>query len=340
MKRRSQVLAALFVSVVGWCGVLALAPAAMAEGPALTLKVTTLDLENDVLTEPLKWWMKTVTERTNGRVQFQPFWGQSLVPLARTLSAVKGGIADVGYFVTATLSGEEKDFSILEIHGALPTDERYREAWRAIEPVIAKILDRHNTVMMWPRRPPKAPISCKSKFLTQASDYKGLKVRAAGRWEIASINRMGATGFAIPVADTYTALQRGTVDCIYLIYPLVWALKLYEVAPNVTRVDDSASFNFIGMSKEKWTQISEADRKVIQEISAGAMTREMETLKRREESLIEDLTKVGVKFHTPSAAELKRISDAVKPLWQEVRQAVGPDGRKLADLLEPFQARP
>jgi hypothetical protein len=32
-------------------------------------------------------------------VQFQPFWGQSLVPLPRTMSAVKSGIADAGFFV-------------------------------------------------------------------------------------------------------------------------------------------------------------------------------------------------------------------------------------------------
>ena len=336
MKRLAAVLVALVVTLTVGRGPLAPVQVAMAAGP---LKLATLDLEHDVLSEPLRWWMKSVAERTGDRVQFQPFWGQSLIPLGRTMSAVKSGIADAGFFVTALLSGEEKDFSILEIHGALPTDERYLQAWRAIEPVITKILDRHNAVMMWPRRSPKAPIACKNKFLTQAADYKGLKVRAAGRWEIASINRMGATGFAIPPAETYTALQRGTVDCTYHIYPILWALKLYEVAPYVTRIDDSASFNFIGMNKERWNQISEADRKVIQQISQEALEREMDTLKRREESIIEDLAKAGVKFHTPSPAEHRRVSEAVKPLLQEVRQTMGPDGQKLAELLEPFQAR-
>jgi TRAP-type C4-dicarboxylate transport system substrate-binding protein len=311
----------------------------LAPAPALTLKLTTLDLEHDPLSEPLKWWMKTVSERTANRVQFQPFWGQSLVPLPRTMSAVKSGIADAGYFVTATLSGEEKDFAILEVHGALPTDERYAQAWLAIEPVMTRILDRHDVVLMWPRRSPKAPIACKQKFLKEATDYRGLKVRAAGRWEIASINKMGASGFAIPPAETYTALQRGTVDCTYHIYPLLWALKLYEVAPHVTRIDDSASFNFIGVNKRTWSQIGEADRTAILEISRDAMRREMDTLKRREETIIEDLAKQGVQFFTPPPAELKRITEAVKPLWQEARQAMGPDGQKLADLLEPFQVR-
>lgn len=326
-------LAALLVLLAVW-------HAPLASAPAAGLKLTTLDLEQDVLSEPLKWWMKIVAERTGNRVQFQPFWGQSLVPLPRTMAAVKSGIADAGYFVTAVLSGEEKDFAILEVHGALPTDERYAQAWQAIEPVITKILDRHDVVLMWPRRSPKAPIACKQKFLKEAADYRGLKIRAAGRWEIASIGKMGGAGFAIPPAETYTALQRGTVDCTYHIYPLLWALKLYEVAPYVTRIDDSASFNFIGMNKQKWNQISEADRKAIQEVSREAMRREMDALKQREETLIEDLGKRGVKFFTPPPAELKRIGDAVRPVWQEARQAMGPDGQKLAELLERFQVRP
>jgi TRAP-type C4-dicarboxylate transport system substrate-binding protein len=301
------------------------------------LKLTTLDRENDVLSEPLIWWMKTVAERTNNRVQFQPFWSQSLVPVTRTMSAVKSGIADAGYFVTALLSSEERDFSVLELDGALPTDERYVDAWRAIEPIIDKILERNGVVMMYPRRSPKATIACKTKHLTQASDYKGMKIRAAGRWESAGITRWGAAAFAIPPAETYTALQRGTVDCTYHIYPILWAFKLHEVAPYITRLDTSASFNFIGMSREKWNQLSEADRRTIREVSVQAMRREMVALKAREETIIGDMEKAGAKFHTPSPAEKKRLHDAIKPLWQEVRKAMGPDGVKLADILEPMQ---
>jgi TRAP-type C4-dicarboxylate transport system substrate-binding protein len=322
----------IFALVAGW----ALALSAAAQNP-MVLKVTTLDRENDVLSEPLIWWMKTVAERTNNRVTFQPFWSQSLVPVTRTMSAVKSGIADAGYFVTALLSSEERDFAVLELDGALPTDERYVDAWKAIEPTITKILERNGAVMMYPRRSPKVSIACKTKHLTQASDYKGMKIRAAGRWESAGITRWGAAAFAIPPAETYTALQRGTVDCTYHIYTILWAFKLYEVAPYITRLDNSSSFNFIGMSREKWNQISEADRRAIGEVSAQAMRREMDALKVREETIIVDMEKAGAKFHTPSPAEKKRLHDAIKPLWQEVRKVMGPDGVKLADILEPMQ---
>ena len=155
----------------------------------------------------------------------------------RTMSAVKSGIADAGYFVSALLSSEEKDFAPFDIDGALPTDATYLDVWPKVEPLVAKILDRHGVEVMWPRRSAKVVISCKNKFLTQASDYAGMKIRAAGRWESATITRWGAAPYAIPPADTYTALQSGTVDCTYHIYSQVWALKLFEVAPYVTQTE-------------------------------------------------------------------------------------------------------
>jgi hypothetical protein len=95
------------------------------------------------------------------------------VSAPRTMSAVKSGIADVGFFVSNLLSTEEKDFAPFDIDGALPTDATYLQTWQKIEPVVARILDRHGVEMMWPRRSAKVAISCKNKFLTQASDYAG-----------------------------------------------------------------------------------------------------------------------------------------------------------------------
>ena len=331
MMRPSRILAMLLLAwVVG-----SASPAA-----AETFKVTTLDRDNDVLTEPLKWWMRTIAERTAQRVHLEPFWAESLVPLARTMSAVQSGIADVGWFVTPILSGQEKDFSILTVPGSIPADgARFLQAWQAIKPVMGSILDRHGVVMLWPRPSPKVPLACKSKFLTQASDYAGVKVRAAGQWQIAAVTRWGASAFPIAPAETYTALQRGTVDCTYHIYPVLWSLKLYEVAPYITRIDFAGGFTFMGMNREKWNRLAEADRQVIEEASREATRREIETLKQREEGLIEDMKKAGAKVHVPAAAERKRLSDAVKPLWQEVRKVMGPDGQKLADLLEPFETQ-
>jgi TRAP-type transport system periplasmic protein len=266
-----------------------LATPAAAQG--VTWKLTTLDRENEITSHPLVWWMKTIGERTNKRVEIQPYWSQSLVSAPRTMSAVKSGIADVGYFVSNLLSTEEKDFAPFDIDGALPTDATYLQTWQKIEPVVARILDRHGVEMMWPRRSAKVAISCKNKFLTQASDYAGVKIRAAGRWESASITRWGAAPFSIPPADTYTALQSGTVDCTYHIYTLVWALKLFEVAPYITQIDDSAAFTFMAVNKAKWNQISEADRATIKQVSDEAMKREVEVLATREISIIEDIAK-------------------------------------------------
>jgi TRAP-type C4-dicarboxylate transport system substrate-binding protein len=331
MHRSTSLLSAF---TLGLAAALALPPAASAE---VTLKMTTLDREQEITSQPLIWWMNTVAEKTQGRVKFQPYWSQSLVPAPRTMSAVKSGIADVGYMVSPLIGQEEKDFAPLDIDGALPTDARFEQAWHAIEPAITKILGKHGLVMAWPRRSPKVVIACKNKFLTKASDYAGTKIRSGGRWESKAVTSWGATAFAIPPSDTYTALQSGTVDCTYHVYPVVWAFKFYEVAPYITQLDDSAAFTFMGMNKGKWNQISADDRKIIGEISNEALLREIDVVGRRESGIVEDMKKLGVKFHQPSPEEHKRLVDAVKPLWTEVRKAVGPNGVELVDALQKLQ---
>jgi len=321
--------------VLFWWAAVVAVPAA-----AETYKLATLDRENDVLSEPIRWWMQNVADRTSQRVQIQPFWAESLVPIARTMSAVQSGIADLGHFVTPVLAGQEKDFAILTVPGSIPTDgAQFLKAWEAMKPIMGRILDRHGVVALWPRPPAKVPLACKTKLLTQASDYKDLKVRAAGRWQIEAVTRWGGSAINVAMAETYTAVQRGTVDCTYHIYPLLWSLKLYEVAPFITRTDFAGGFLFIGMNKDKWNRLSAADRQVIEELSRQATVREIEALKQREEGIVQDMQKAGAKVHVPSAAERKRLSDAVKPLWQEVRQSMGPDGVQMADVLEPLQAR-
>lgn len=331
MKRHSTfLLSALFV-----CAVTSASPAG-----AEVYKLATLDRENDVLSEPIRWWMQSVAARTSQRVQIEPFWAESLVPIARTMSAVQSGISDFGHFVTPVLAGQEKDFAILTVPGSIPTDGvQFMKAWEAMKPIMGRILDRHGIVALWPRPPAKVPIACKSRFLTQASDYKDLKVRAAGRWQIEAVTRWGGSAINVAMAETYTAVQRGTVDCTYHIYPLLWSLKLYEVAPYITRTDFAGGFLFIGMNKDKWNRLSADDRRVIEELSRQATLREIETLKQREEGIVEDMQKAGAKVHVPSPSERKRLNDAVKPLWEEVRKTMGPDGVQMADVLEPLQAQ-
>jgi TRAP-type transport system periplasmic protein len=334
MRIRTSTITLILFAAAAMIGVLAIRSAAAEH---VTLKLTTLDRQNDATTEALNWWIKTISEQTNGRIQIQPYWSQSLVSAPRTMSAVQSGIADVGFFVSSLVSIQEKDFAPLDIDGALPTDASYLQTWQKIKPIVDKILDRDGIEMLWPRRSVKVAIACKTKFLKQASDYTGMKIRAAGRWESATITRWGAAPFSISPADTYTALESGTVDCTYHIYTQLWALKLFEVAPYITQIDDSSAFGFIGMNKGKWNQISEADRATIRRISDDAMKLEVEVMAKRENNIIEDMGKAGAKFYRPSPEERKRLSNAVRPLWAEVRKSVGPDGVALADMLEPHQ---
>ena len=73
-----------------------------------------------------------------------------------------------------------------------------------------------------------------AKLLTSVADFKGKRLRALGGMGAAA-RLIGATPSTMPASETYTALQRGTVDAIGFPYSYTFAsYKLDEVADWVT----------------------------------------------------------------------------------------------------------
>ena len=64
---RGRFAAISMALVVNATAVLFAVPPAAAQN--VTLKLTTLDRENEITSQPLIWWMKTIGERTNKRAK-------------------------------------------------------------------------------------------------------------------------------------------------------------------------------------------------------------------------------------------------------------------------------
>ena len=74
----------------------------------------------------------------------------------------------------------------------------------------------------------------KGKPPSSVADFKGRRLRALGGMGRAA-ELLGATPSTMPAGETYTALQRGTVDAIGFPYTYAFAaFKLDEVADRVT----------------------------------------------------------------------------------------------------------
>lgn len=305
----------------------------------MTLQATTVLPEADFSSEILKRWMDTVTKDTDGRIKFRAHWSGSLVG-PKMIDGMQDGTVDVVLAVSAYASGNIIDLAVLDIPFSLPMSRDALEKFNnEVLPIIDTIYAREGSraVSAPPMFLPDALI-CKDRFAGNAAAWDGVRIRSAGRWQAETVKRWGGSPVVLGLADLYTGLDRGTVDCSLMIYNAIGSLKLYEVAPQITRIDHSISFGTINVSNLVWDKLSEADRKVMRDAGLEAMTWGFDLWQRKYHESVEQLPGKGVTFCVPSDAEFDRlVTGADGVIESELKGKTGPEGAKLIAIVEKYR---
>lgn len=117
-----------------------------------------------------------------------------------------------------------------------------------------------------------------NRAVYDVSDLKGLKIRtAASETALRLWKHFGALPQQIAYADLYMALKTGVVDAQENGALVVASVKFYEVQKYYIRTDYIRDIETFYMSMALWSELSEADRKLIVKASeeAGAYETEL-----------------------------------------------------------------
>ncbi|MBW2064830.1 MAG: TRAP transporter substrate-binding protein [Deltaproteobacteria bacterium] len=279
-----------------------------------------------------------VQEKTNGRVVFKYFYGTSLIKKPQFVDAVARGIADISTGPVSFVTGKIPELSIFEIYGAYRLD-KFLEMQEAVMPTMIELFEKKGVHPLFIQYSGSCIFPHKRKFLKRPDDWKGEKMRLAGRWQSTLGKKWGASPIFLPPAELYLALQRGVIDGYMLIWDIVYGLKLYEVAPYIVDTGFSNNAEVVTMNLKKWRSLTKEDRDIfLQGIKDIKPWTYRETLKYYD-FLRKDIISKGGKIHklTPEAKSLY-LKDAFA-LYPEVRKVAGTIGNKFIDILEPHRDR-
>ncbi len=304
---------------------------------AVNLKLAAFYPETDAFAEGVKVWIKSVSDKTGGRVQITPYWAGSLVSLADSFDAVREGSADIANVVAAAHSGKIPDLSAWEPVGAYPVGDKYLAALDKTDPVMKAIFDEQKIVFLWQQFSPGVVIITKTKHVKGPDDYKGLKVRAAGRWQSSQMKALGASPVALDPGEQYMAIQTGTVDGALSVNNLVLSLKLDEVAPYITEYGMAVNLTTYAMNKGAWDKLSDADKKAIQEASSAAERAVVPGLMDFQAKAVKTLEGKGAKIYNLTPQEQAAFYKGTEAMWNEMRGAVGANGKQLMDILAQYR---
>lgn len=186
--------------------------------------------------EALNLFLEEVKKHTNGEVQIDVFWAESLLKGREILKGVQDGIVDIGFINTAYYPGQLVVNSSIAIFPRGPVQYNYvfEVNTRIIEEIpefIDELQDFNQKLLYYYPSTPMA-VACKEP-IESLEDFKGKRIRAPGSWFLMQLEDAGAVPVSVPWGDTYMALQTGTIDGVYTGLESLHRAKLEEVAPNI-----------------------------------------------------------------------------------------------------------
>lgn len=276
------------------------------------------------------WLGEELDKRTAGQVKLDvvslPELGLTGFELVRVIRA---GLVDIGDIILAYVAGDVPVIEGVDLPGLFPDLDASVKAHVSFMAAIKKHEDKLGGVVLggylWPgqyifsRRPVRSP-----------ADLKGLKIRVYGTAQTEFARALGMEPVSIAFAETYMALERGTVDAaITGTYP-GFALKFYEVTKYLVDVNHGPVGGAFVVSKRTWDRLSPELRATLTKLGEEFSERGWEIGRRTTKEGLDKNREKGMEIIpiTPAMAAATRetVTKVVIPSW--IKRA-GPDGKAI-----------
>ena len=286
-------------------------------------------------------WTQSVEKRTNGRVQFEL---TSLPELglggAETIRLLKTGVVDITETYGGYVAGELPLIEILEMPGIFPDPETAKKAILAWKPTEAKILDeKANAVLLAMALYPDQALFSK-KPLRKLEDFKGLKTRVHSVALSSLVAGLGGEPLTVAFAETYTALERGTLDAAISGTKPGFGLRWYEVSKYLVGPISMRPHVALAINKDTWKRLPSDIQSIMREEAEKLVeSKAFEAIEAWNKEGIEKSVEKGME-HLPFSPELQAkikelLRTKVVPEW--VKRAGGAEASRLFnDIIAPL----
>jgi len=321
------------------CAALVLVAVLAVAGPAaaIDLRYSIFHTKADAFAIAEDKWMEAVTKRTGGRIKFRPAYAGSLFTLTEAFDAVQTGAVEVALVAVSVLSGKIPDVSPFEPLGAYSEGPRFAEMMREAEPILESIFTQHKVVYLWSQGAPSVINVCRNKHTKVPQDYKGLKLRAAGKWQSFQMRALGASPIVLDPGSQYQALQTGTIDCALAVNNLALSFKLHEPAKFITQYGMPVNLSITIMNPKVFEGLSADDRKTLREVSREITLGSMLPMMEAQNAAAAKMKEQGANHYYLTEQERKIFQETSRGVYDEIRKTVGEPGRKLLDILGRYR---
>ncbi len=294
--------------------------------------------DRDFYADYVRLWASEIEKRTEGRVKFKLHFSGALVAAKETVNAVRTGAAGGGTTSASFVSALARPVSYFEALFWVPGDPQIAlDTIHKLQDPTRKLMEARGLKLMFNFPSAGLVSNCSNGHIKAPSDWKGKKVRSAGRWQGIQLAAVGASAVALDPGEVYVALQQKTVDCILFLANLTLSSKVYEVAPHITYWRDGANSSMYYLNMAQWNKISPADQKIMQQVSDEVLAAGTMKMAAQQDEALKELEKAGAKVYRATPEEISAMRKAMSPVYAELEKFTGAEGKPFADAILPLQ---
>ncbi len=279
-----------------------------------------------------KWqWLETeLPKRTNGRLRLEintiPELGLTGTEVLRVL---KTGLIDLAEVLTGYVAGDFPVMEATDLPGLVASTAQSRKIYDAwTEQFVVKREDMMGGRAIATFSYGTMPLFTKFA-LNNLTDLRGKKIRVFSPAQARYLTALGAEPLSMPIADVYSALQRGMMDGLITGFEWVSGMKMWEIAGHVSDINIAPLGCYIVASKKGWAKLPQDLQKTLLEIGPELTNRGWDLGQENVDEGTRLAKEHGMVITVPGRAEwhsaLSKISaENIVPWWSN---RAGPQGK-------------
>ena len=330
MKRRIILLSALALLGAG------MAPASFASSKII-VKIAGMKPDGEPETIGMKLFAKYVMEATKGKYDVQVFPNSQLGKEDAYIAQTRKGIIQM--CATGTQTGSlHPAMAMLEtpmLYDSL--DHAHRAMNGETFHLIHKGFPEKSGLTMLNAFPLGFRHFYTKKPIKDVNDLKGLRMRVPNiPLYIEFAKQLGQSGQPIPFAEVPSALDQGTIDGGDSPFSDIVALKMYEIAPQITLSGHILVIHSLYINNKFYNSLPAEDKKIFEDAAKRSAEDVWKMAAETEKKAIEEITKGGGKINTPSPEFKAALQKAGEGTWKLFYDTV-PNAKEILESVKQYK---
>lgn len=307
------------LSVLAWDATTSTAQAVV-DGPQVNWRFSTWGKPR-AFTKGIEHLSKRLEEETGGKFKLKIFYGAALSKSRENLDGLKINAFEGANFCNFYHPGKNPTFMVFSLP-FLPLGDWKKSAAVRNElpklPAMKKDLAQWNAVHYASTLLPQYEFLGKGKPPMKLEDWKGMRVRAGGGVAQAMV-ALGASRQTVTATETYTAIQRGTMDAVSFPFSYAhFAYKINEVTDWYTsNLTPGTSECPIVFNKTAYEKLPAQYKKLLDDLKPEVSATYIKAYEAADKKYIPQLEKSHKKI-VYDAATIKKFHEvAGKPVWDK-----------------------